>query len=287
MAHTKTLVVGFSDMSGLARRVATLLGCPCALVTSSAYPGGEMCLRGVVPSAQRVIVVSDVSEYSDSLLRVLSVAWTLRDRGIKHVTLLSPWIAYGRQDRSDASGALAIGVAIGHTLSDAFDRIITLDAHSSAFIDSFRGKLVSRLPMFFPVKGLCDLVASPDLGAAHRVKHAAQILYLPFLVLEKKRHARKVITAFARESAGALRLGDRVMLVDDIGDSGATLVAAADVLRGAGASSVQAVVSHAIDLAALRKATSGHLASVQALYDHASRRLSPEVLTALVRDLRT
>ena len=282
MPPSDFLIIGFSDKPSLARQIAKRLRTRPAFAKVSHYSAGELWIKSPLTNVKNVLLISDISENPASLLQGLALAQNVRNQGAKQVTLLCPWIAYGRQDRPDQDGSIAIGTTIGQSLSRAFDRIVTLDAHSQAFIHSFEEKLINILPSFADVPKRFDAVAAPDNGAIGRASIAAKALELPLITLEKQRIGKRVLTHLSKKSP--IPHGACVLLVDDIGDTGKTLIAAAKALRTSGASSVQALVTHANDLTALRQATKNDLASVNAFYDHRTGRLSSAALTALIEN---
>lgn len=265
MARNKPSVVGFKDEAPLVKRVAKLLDVKPSFVRQGKYRAGEMKLVGPAKPAREAVVAACVTESPESLLRVLSLAHELRHAGAKHLTLLAPWIAYGRQDRATHPGEEPMGLMVGKLLSSMFDRIVTLDAHSPAFVESFKGRLVNVLPWMALQAGGVDLVAAPDHGAIERASLAADALGVPFIVVEKKRSGKKTT---AKLQPGTRVKGAHILMVDDMADSGGTLKAAARALKKAGASRVEAVVSHAFDASVLRKALALETESVKAYYDH-------------------
>lgn len=285
MARNEFLVVGFKDEAPLARRVAAALKTKAKFVAAEKYRAGELNLLGPSAVPRRVVVAANVREPAESLFRVLSLAHGLRQVGAKRVVLLAPWIAYGRQDRATHPGEEPLGLLVGNLLGSMFDRIVTLDAHSPAFMAAFKGRLANVMPWAsFKMPGI-DLVVAPDRGATERASLAADALGVPFMVIEKKRlvGARHAAPVQSKLPGGAKVKGARVLLVDDMSDSGGTLKAAARVLKEAGAASVVAVVSQAFDLCRLNSSLAPEIAAVECLSDHASGILADDALRELVR----
>jgi len=243
---------------------------------SGKYPAGELYI--VLPKSvpKHATVAMDIGEDPADLFRAVVMADGLRLHGAKRVTLLAPWIAYGRQDRIDAQGHAAAGLAVARALSKAFDRIVTLDAHSKLFRDAFGRKLenIQPKPLKSDLPFAPDLVVAPDAGAATRASFQARRFGVPYLVLKKVREGQKVRVTMADK----MSLKDsKILLVDDMVDSGGTLTAAADVLRKAGAKRIAALVSHS-----LQKKPS-KLSGVDALvvaYDHPARKMAKWVRIA-------
>lgn len=274
------IVIGFRDETALVRQCARALHVPAIFANISQFPAGEMRVRIPPSSARQIFVVSNAGETPGALFRLLLLSEALRGNGAARVCLIAPWIAYGRQDCIVHRGEAPAGRLVGKLLAEGFDRIITLDAHSLAFIRSFNGKLQSVVPL--PDASFLrriTLVAAPDHGAAKRARHIARLLGLPCIVVEKKREDGSITSKISiRESQ---LHGAHTLLVDDLADSGGTLVSASCVLRTAGAASVFAWVTHAVDLGGLTRATAASLHRVGAAFDHKTGKISTSVFNLL------
>jgi ribose-phosphate pyrophosphokinase len=283
MARNKLVVIGFKDEAALVRSAARKLRARSVFAVESKFRAGEISVSESAGRARRVIVVSNVTEAPSSLFRILLLASAARTAGAQRVELLAPWIAYGRQDRPTATGEAPAGIILAKLLSHSFDRIVTLDAHSDAFMRAFRGRLVDVLqPM--PSKRSFDLVVAPDRGAKTRAAHMAKLLRVPCIVIDKRRDGEKITSRLAVRER--LIKDVRVLLVDDIADSGGTLEAAACVLKTAGARSVSALLTHTVDLRALNKRLRPNVSDVSSFFDHATNKLQTSALEGLIDAMR-
>lgn len=283
--HMKSSVyiVGFKDGASLVRAVAKRIGARTTFAATTTYPSGEIAVRLAAPVTGRCIIVADVEEDPSSLFRVLLVVEALRSSGAKRLALLAPWIAYGRQDRPAHPGESPAGLVVARALASAFDRIVTLDAHSKRFRNGFGRKLANVLPdpAVGPIR--YDLVAAPDRGAVERAERFADAYDIPLLAIAKRRVGKAVVA----ETAEPVRLdGLRVLLVDDMADSGLTLIAAAKLLKASGARAVDAHVTHAFDLRDLRRRCAPCIDRIVADYDHEARRLDGTALERLIGAVR-
>jgi len=270
MARNNVSVIGFADDAAILRIFAKRFGVRPLFAKTATYPAGEMALSGPAEPGKHMTVVANIKETPDSLFRVLLLAEALRAAGAKRLDLVAPWIAYGRQDRAVQAGEAPAGIVVARLLSSAFNKIVTLDAHSERFQKAFGGKLANILPstkLLMPIVRTYDFVAAPDRGANGRTQRIAKAARLPMIQFVKKHIGRTV--SVKAEGKMDVR-GKCVLLIDDLVDSGATLIAAARVLRSAGAEHVDAFVTHAVDLKVLKRRTRGWIGSVQAAFDHAS-----------------
>lgn len=290
-------LIAFRHRPTLAKALAKKLKLKISWAELEHYAAGELKVMAPKKVARRVVVIADVEEDSTSLVSLLFLATALRSAGAKQVTLMAPWIAYGRQDRVDRPGQAPAGLVVARALSQSFDRIVTLDAHSPAFIKAFGGKLIDVIPTqnppLFPPKayppmeekgGRGDIIVAPDRGATARAKRLAQALGLPWIVIEKHRGIKGVQSKIKRSDMPKVKRAN-VLMVDDMADSGGTLISAAKVLRQAGAKQVEAYVTHALDMPKLKSALKGSVSRVWTAYDHKSSKLSLLVLSGLVKKI--
>ncbi|MHB8830529.1 MAG: ribose-phosphate diphosphokinase [Patescibacteria group bacterium] len=282
-------LIAFKHRPALAKELAKKLKLKISWAELGYYAAGELKVIAPQKVARQVTIVSDVEEDSASLVSLLFLATALRSSGARHLTLVAPWMAYGRQDRVDKPGQTPAGLVIAKVLGQSFDRIITLDAHSPTFIKAFGKKLANVLPIppLLPplIKGARGyLIAAPDRGATERAKRFARALGLPWMVIEKHRGTKGVLSKINKKDLSKVKQA-KVLLVDDMADSGSTLVSAAKALRQAGAKQVEAYVTHVLDMIKLKKALKGKISQVRTAYDHGNYKLSLLILSDLVKRL--
>lgn len=157
-------------------------------------------------------IVGSVSPPGDSLLGLLLAAETLKAHGAHRITAVLPYLAYARSDIPDPGGVQSIGV-LGRALEGAgIDEVLTVDVHSPRDAMLFPIPLVS----LSPAGALAEVIASewaveqviaPDKGAFGRARELATALGLDDPL-----------------SASQLSGTRSVLVVDDIVDTGRTLV---------------------------------------------------------------
>lgn len=237
-----------------AARLAALLDVAKHVIDVHRFPDGELRVT-VGPVAPTAIVYASLDQPNDKLLTLLFAAEALRRGGAKRLVLLAPYFCYMRQDAAFHEGEAISQKVIGRLIADAFDRVITVDAHlhrTSKIEDVFTGieaDDLSAMPAiadFLAAQGLAagTLVVGPDAESEPWVRDLARRLTADHAVARKLRHGdRAVEMTFADP---AVFKGRPVVLVDDIVSSGGTLIACTKALRAAGATSVDAVITHAL-----------------------------------------
>jgi ribose-phosphate pyrophosphokinase len=180
---------------------------------------------------------------------VLLLAHTLRREGAKRVVAVLPYLGYARQDRADPGESLGIAWMGELLRAVGVDRVLTVDVHSRQAAACFPMPLHSLSParLFAEVldnsgRQPVSLVA-PDEGALERceaVRRAAGF-DTPLAYLRKQREAGGVT-----HGAVVGRVLRRVAIVDDILDTGETLLSACAHLGRAGAHEILVFATHGL-----------------------------------------
>ncbi|MBU2509116.1 ribose-phosphate diphosphokinase [Patescibacteria group bacterium] len=273
----KFTVIGLKHEAALVRGIAKELGVNPQLVTPKKYKAGEWAVFSPADIKERVVVAGNVWEDPIETFQLSLLLKAVHVAGAKDGTLIAPWFAYGRQDRSVKKGEAPAGRVIADLiLSTEVNKVVTLDAHSKRFQDFFKGKMVNILPTDYAAEFArrknITAVAAPDMGARDRARLLSGKLRSPFIQIKKDRLGPgKVVSRIA---SGKPK-GEDVLLVDDIADTGDTLFKAAAALKDGGARSVSAYLSHTTDLKKFRAQAKKHgITHVEAAFDHKSRKFS-------------
>ncbi len=197
------------------------------------------------------IIQSTSFPTNDHLMELLIVTDALRRSSAKRITAVIPYFGYARQDRR-ASGRTPISAKlVANLITNAgVDRVMTLDLHAGqiqGFFDIPTDNLYASPVMVRDIKSRFDLakimVVSPDVGGVARARGLAKRINAPLAIVDKRRER-------AGESEVMNVIGDvagyTCILIDDIVDSGGTLVNAGDALLASGAKEVYAYITHGV-----------------------------------------
>ena len=251
---SKSAIQSLPSCAGDARRLASLLGLPLQEIALHRFPDGEMRVTVGHPAATTIIYAS-LDQPNDKLIAILFAAEALRRGGASRLVLLAPYLCYMRQDAAFHDGEAISQKAVGRLLAATVDRVITVDAHLhrttdiKAVFPGIEAENLSAMPAIanaLRMTGIdpATIVAGPDAESRPWVSDLAGQLGLAHMVAQKTRRGdRSVEIGFADRASIA---GRPVLLVDDIVSSGGTLIACARALRAAGATAVDAVVTHAL-----------------------------------------
>ncbi|MDP3349766.1 MAG: ribose-phosphate diphosphokinase [Hydrogenophaga sp.] len=245
-------VLCFDDEAALAGQAVSALGMVLAVVERHRFPDGEMRLRLPAGLPDRVVLWRGLQQPNEKLVEVLLAAQTARRLGAKHLTLVSPYLAYMRQDIEFNPGEAISQRIVGGFLAGLFDAIITVDPHLHRVATLHEAMPVKDAIALSGAPLLADHIATqrqnpllmgPDEEALQWVALAAQRHGWDHAVCRKTRHGDCEVDIELPDLPVA---GRAVVLMDDVASSGHTLARAAVKLRAAGAASVDVAVTHAL-----------------------------------------
>ena len=283
----------FDDELPIARAVADQAALRCAVMERHRFPDGELRLRLPEALPARVVLWRGLHQPNEKLVELLIAARTARELGASHLTLVAPYLAYMRQDMAFRPGEAISQRIVGGFLASLFDAVITVDPHLHR---------VATLEEAIPVPDAIVLSGAPLL-ADHIAAHRHQVLLIgpdeealqwvavaarrhgwDHAVCRKTRHGDREVDI---ELPAMSVSGRAVVLIDDVASSGHTLVCAIELLREAGAATVDVAVTHALfasdALARVQAAGAGEVWSTDCIA-HATNAVSivPAVARALL-----
>ncbi|NWG25058.1 MAG: ribose-phosphate pyrophosphokinase [Pseudorhodoplanes sp.] len=224
---TKAVVRRFADMEVFVEIQENVRGSDTFVIQSTSYPA------------------------NDHLMELLIIIDALRRSSARRITAVIPYFGYARQDRKPGPRTPISAKLVANLITRAgADRVMTLDLHAGqiqGFFDIPTDNLYASPLMVRDVRERFDLsrvmVVSPDVGGVARARGLAKRINAPLAIIDKRRER-------AGESEVMNVIGEVAgydcVLVDDIVDSGGTLVNAADALLENGATGVSAYISHGV-----------------------------------------
>jgi len=224
---TKTVVRRFADMEIFVEIQENVRGSDAFVLQSTSYPA------------------------NDHLMELLIITDALRRSSARRITAVIPYFGYARQDRKSGSRTPISAKLVANLITNAgVDRVMTLDLHAGqiqGFFDIPTDNLFASPLMVRDIKERFDLtdvmVVSPDVGGVARARGLAKRINTPLAIVDKRRErpGESEVMNVIGEVAG-----HTCILVDDIVDSGGTLVNAADALFAHGANEVYAYITHGV-----------------------------------------
>ncbi len=204
-----------------------------------------------VRGADVFVIQSTSFPANDHLMELLIVIDALRRASSRRITAVIPYFGYARQDRKPGPRAPISAKLVANLITRAgVDRVMTLDLHAGqiqGFFDIPTDNLYASPLMVRDIKERFDLesvmVVSPDVGGVARARGLAKRINAPLAIVDKRRErpGESEVMNVIGEVEGRI-----CVLIDDIVDSGGTLVNAADALLKQGAKEVYAYISHGV-----------------------------------------
>jgi ribose-phosphate pyrophosphokinase len=188
---------------------------------------------------------------NDNLMELLILVDALMRASAKRITAVMPYFGYARQDRKGGSRTPISAKLVANLIERAgVHRVMTLDLHAGqiqGFFDLPTDNLFAAPVMVRDIQehyGTHKLmVVSPDVGGVVRARGLAKRINVPIAICDKRRE--KAGDSEVLNVIGDVK-GMRCILIDDIVDSGGTLVNAANALLAQGALEVSAYITHGV-----------------------------------------
>jgi len=188
---------------------------------------------------------------NDNLMALLTAVNAAHQSDAECVTAVVPLFPYARQERKRGrEGVTAAQVAHFLEASGA-GRVITMDVHAEAVVSAFREAKFENLHAARVVfehirrRHLLEnlVVVSPDAGGAHRARFYAKLAATEFALIDKVRDYSKPGTVAEMRLVGQVA-GKNALVVDDMIDTGGSIVRAVQTLKEKGAKDVYVACTH-------------------------------------------
>ena len=188
----------------------------------------------------------------DNLLELIIMVDALRRSSAGRITAVIPYYGYARQDRRVRSGRVPISAKVMADILErsGIDRVLTVELHSEqiqGFFDIPVDNLFST-PIFArharkKIKSKKIICVAPDVGGTERARALGKLLNVGLAIVDKRRP--KPGQSQVMNVIGDVK-GQTCIIVDDIIDSGGTIVNAAKALKSRGAKDVYVYITHGV-----------------------------------------
>ena len=201
------------------------------------------------------IIQSTSNPANDHLMELLIIMDACKRASAGRITAVIPYFGYARQDRKPVSRTPITGRLVANMLETAgANRIVTMDLHAGQIQGFFDIPVddLGAMPLFVEdlethprrmIIAKNGVIISPDAGGVARARKVAKKLHLDIAIIDKRREK-------ANQVASMNVIGDvnkkKCIIVDDIVDTGSTLIKAAEALKKEGASQVMAYITHGV-----------------------------------------
>ncbi len=212
------------------------------------YPNGELyAIANGSVSGQDCLIIGTVAPPDEQLLGIMMLADAIGRNGAKTIQVFLPYLGYGRQDKPQADASCGIAMLGSMLKASGINKVITVDPHSELDRRLIGMPLapISPAPVFAPKileLGWNDAtVVAPDKGAIGRAKSLGTAIG----------YQGHQISYFTKEHQDGIahtsltgEVTRKIIIVDDILDSGQTLLSACKILHDKGAREIVIAVTH-------------------------------------------
>ena len=251
------LVSGRANLP-LAEEIAGCLGVELGEAHIENFSNGEIhCRFGESVRGMDVFIIqshgaSGHMSINDAIWEHLEMVDAAKRASAKRITAVMPFYGYGRQDRKAEPREPITAKLVANVFTAAgAGRLLSVDLHSGqiqGFIDNPFDHLTAMPVLVDYLRehmGDDIVVVSPDAGRVKSAERYANVLHADLAIVHKRRVKGAINSVEAKEVVGNVQ-GRTCVLVDDMIDTGGTLVAAADQLVEQGARQVCAVATHGV-----------------------------------------
>ncbi|MBI2909581.1 MAG: ribose-phosphate pyrophosphokinase [Chloroflexi bacterium] len=234
----------------MARALAKLPRVDLGSFRPARFPNQEMYVTlGASVTGEDCCCLASIAPPDERLLKTLLLADTLKKEGARRVIAILPYMAYTRQDKRVTGKSLATAT-VGQLLQAAgIDEVITVDLHSPAAGELFPIPVTSLSPAPVFARTVLDLslqfatFVAPDEGALGRCRDVMSAAGAggTLAYLKKERRARGIAHLSLHGD-----VTQKAVIIDDILDTGGTLISACRQLRLSGARHIHVMVTHGL-----------------------------------------
>jgi ribose-phosphate pyrophosphokinase len=236
----------------LTQEICGLLGIEPGRISLYSFSDGENYVQidENVRGADVFVIQPTSPPVNDNLMELLIMLDAFKRSSARRVTAVLPYYGYARQDRKDKPRVPITSKLVADLITAAgADRVLTVDLHASQIQGFFNIPVDHLFAAPVIVRHIVELklpdltIVSPDAGGVERARAYAKRLGATLAIIDKRRVA-------ANQTEVMHIIGDvegrNVFVVDDIVDTGGTLIHSVDALLAKGARSISASCTHAV-----------------------------------------
>lgn len=238
----------------LSQAIADQLGVPLSAMEVTRFADGEIRVRveESIRGADVFVIQPTCPPVAENLMELLIILDALKRASAARATAVVPYYGYARQEKKVKPREPITAKLVADLMSVAgADRVLTIDLHAQSIQGFFDipvdhipgGPILAQDAMGRGLTGSSVVVVSPDVGGVSTAKAFADRLSASLAIIAKRRPEPNMIEIV--QVIGELK-GKTAILVDDIVDTAGSLVAAAGLVKAAGASSLYAYATHAV-----------------------------------------
>lgn len=238
----------------LAMRVADYMGLQLGRLTSTKFSDGE--IRMMVDESARgndvFLIQPTCAPANDTLMELLIMIDAFRRASARRINVVMPYYGYARQDKKikPREPVTARLVADLITVAGA-NRVVCIDLHTEQIMGFFSmpgdhlyaGPIIGRWMIEQGYQDEDIVVVSPDVAGVGRARSLAEMLKAPIAIIAKRRPEPNKVDII--EIIGDVS-GKKCVMIDDMIDTGGSIIQGAEALLKRGATEIVASCTHAV-----------------------------------------
>lgn len=246
----KTYLFAFDDYADMANSLLTGSNLCDGKFQLKCFANGEqhITLEANV-SGQPCFVLGSIAPPDSNLLSFLLLCHTLKKEGASSVTAILPYLAYSRHEKNEAQKSRATAFVAGLFANVGITKIVTVDIHSQTANQLFSMPIVSLSPanVFVDKMKTMNLknsvLVAPDEGAIERCQDLATVAGIggSIVYMVKQRTDEGILHT---ELHGTVK--QHAIIIDDMLDTGGTLISCCQALLDAGVQWIDIMVTHGL-----------------------------------------
>ena len=253
MEKNDTVIISDDQNSPLAKRISLDLHAEYKNIELRIFADGESKIRLDNMAKKNCIIIHSTYPPTDQhLMQLFMIMYKCKEDGAKDICVVSPYLAYTRQDKVFVDGEIITSNLVAKILAClGITKLVTIDSHkpnalnySFATIDltaipSLSSYVKHNLTMNNPI------VISPDEGGIERAKKFAGLINANSLSLVKTRDRFTGDVSISLLDQGPLKNCD-ALIVDDMISTGASIMKTIELLKKYHIGDVYAICTHAL-----------------------------------------
>jgi ribose-phosphate pyrophosphokinase len=238
----------------LAQRVADYLNIRLGRLTSTKFSDGE--IRIMVDESARgndvFLIQPTCAPANDTLMELLIMLDAFRRASARRITVVMPYYGYARQDKKVKPREPVTARLVADLIDVAgASRVVCVDLHAEQIMGFFNmpvdhlyaGPIIGRWMIEQGYQEQDVVVVSPDVAGVGRARALAEMLKSPIAIIAKRRPEPNKVDIV--EIIGDVE-GKKCVMIDDMVDTGGSIIQGAEALLKRGATEVVASCTHAV-----------------------------------------
>lgn len=252
MKHNK-FIIYFAESKQMAESLSLKTGVPLFEIELLEYSFGEFSIKlpPLPENGDIYFLIQDNGKPSDVLMRVMMTLETLEITKPHRVNLIVPYLPFSRQDKKRADNRAVASRVVANILNNSFiSNIFTFDLHNPVITEYFKTPvynltMLDSFVAYFQTQDLKNVViVAPDHGRFNAAKYVASAFKnASFVLINKERTSTHTVEIKSIEGDTK---GKTALIIEDIIDTGNTLVSAVTALQAQGVKEVYVAATHGV-----------------------------------------